>query len=112
MRVVDLGCGTGKLTRILHERLQARDTLGIDRSARMLESTSGHQRGGKLARWAMSLTSAMQTGGHIALIAENAGEDRKEYDGQKGQGLGDVVATQGDPSTSQQRGDRLATPAP
>ena len=38
MRVVDLGCGTGKLTRILHERLQARDTLGIDRSARMLES--------------------------------------------------------------------------
>src|SRR5580765_6227131 len=38
MRVVDLGCGTGKLTRILHERLQALDTLGIDRSARMLES--------------------------------------------------------------------------
>jgi trans-aconitate 2-methyltransferase len=38
MRVVDLGCGTGTLTRILHERLQARDTIGIDRSARMLES--------------------------------------------------------------------------
>jgi trans-aconitate 2-methyltransferase len=37
MRVVDLGCGTGALTRILHERLQARDTIGIDRSARMLE---------------------------------------------------------------------------
>src|SRR5436309_1744247 len=38
MRVVDLGCGTGKLTRLLHARLQARETLGVDRSARMLES--------------------------------------------------------------------------
>ena len=36
MRVVDLGCGTGKLTRQLHTRLVARETLGIDRSARML----------------------------------------------------------------------------
>ena len=36
MRVVDLGCGTGKLTRTLHERLHARETIGIDRSARML----------------------------------------------------------------------------
>ena len=25
MRVVDLGCGTGKLTRVLHERLRPRD---------------------------------------------------------------------------------------
>jgi trans-aconitate 2-methyltransferase len=36
MRVVDLGCGTGELTRQLHERLGARETLGIDRSAKML----------------------------------------------------------------------------
>ena len=36
MRVVDLGCGTGKLTRHLHARLAARETLGIDRSPRML----------------------------------------------------------------------------
>ena len=39
MRIVDLGCGTGKLTRLLHERLQARETIGIDRSARMLEQS-------------------------------------------------------------------------
>jgi trans-aconitate 2-methyltransferase len=38
MRIVDLGCGTGALTRLLHARLQARSTLGLDRSGRMLES--------------------------------------------------------------------------
>jgi trans-aconitate 2-methyltransferase len=37
MRVVDLGCGTGKLTRVLHARLDAHDTVGIDRSDKMLE---------------------------------------------------------------------------
>jgi len=36
MRIVDLGCGTGRLTRRLHERLQAAATLGLDRSPRML----------------------------------------------------------------------------
>jgi trans-aconitate 2-methyltransferase len=36
MRVVDLGCGTGELTRLVHERLGARETLGIDTSANML----------------------------------------------------------------------------
>jgi trans-aconitate 2-methyltransferase len=43
MRVVDLGCGTGKLTRLLHARLQARETVGIDRSARMLESAQAEE---------------------------------------------------------------------
>jgi trans-aconitate 2-methyltransferase len=38
MRVIDLGCGTGELTRILHERLDARETLGIDISDSMLEN--------------------------------------------------------------------------
>jgi trans-aconitate 2-methyltransferase len=38
MRIVDLGCGTGALTRQLHERLQARETTGIDLSPRMLEA--------------------------------------------------------------------------
>ena len=39
MRLVDLGCGTGELTRILHERLAASDTLGIDNSATMLATS-------------------------------------------------------------------------
>jgi trans-aconitate 2-methyltransferase len=36
MRVVDLGCGTGELTRQLHEQLGASETLGIDSSESML----------------------------------------------------------------------------
>jgi trans-aconitate 2-methyltransferase len=35
-RVVDLGCGTGELTKILHERVNAGETLGLDSSAEML----------------------------------------------------------------------------
>lgn len=37
MRVVDLGCGTGKQTRALHERLRAAETVGIDQSPAMLK---------------------------------------------------------------------------
>jgi trans-aconitate 2-methyltransferase len=37
MRVVDLGCGTGRLTHHMHGALGARETVGIDRSERMLE---------------------------------------------------------------------------
>src|ERR1044071_6821765 len=36
MRVVDLGCGTGELTEVLHKHLHASETLGIDSSAAML----------------------------------------------------------------------------
>jgi trans-aconitate 2-methyltransferase len=36
MRVVDLGCGTGRLTHVAHQRLQALETIGIDRSDSML----------------------------------------------------------------------------
>ena len=46
MRVVDLGCGTGKLTRELHTRLAARETVGIDRSQRMLDASEAEARAG------------------------------------------------------------------
>lgn len=36
MRVADLGCGTGEPTSILHEQLQARETIGFDNSDAML----------------------------------------------------------------------------
>jgi trans-aconitate 2-methyltransferase len=41
MRVVDLGCGTGELTQVLHRRLQAAETRGLDASADMLERSAG-----------------------------------------------------------------------
>jgi trans-aconitate 2-methyltransferase len=40
MRVVDLGCGTGELTREMHRRLAADETLGIDSSPAMLEKAA------------------------------------------------------------------------
>jgi trans-aconitate 2-methyltransferase len=36
MRIADLGCGTGELTRELHEELAASETIGIDSSETML----------------------------------------------------------------------------
>ena len=36
MRVADLGCGTGELTRELHRTLGARETVGVDNSVAML----------------------------------------------------------------------------
>jgi trans-aconitate 2-methyltransferase len=38
MRVIDLGCGAGHLTRRLHDGLHAAETVGLDRSARMLDA--------------------------------------------------------------------------
>jgi trans-aconitate 2-methyltransferase len=45
-RVLDLGCGTGELTRLAHERLGARETVGVDASAAMLERAAAHAGGG------------------------------------------------------------------
>jgi trans-aconitate 2-methyltransferase len=41
-RVLDLGCGPGELTRLAHERLGARETVGVDSSAAMLERAAEH----------------------------------------------------------------------
>ena len=40
MRVLDLGCGSGRLTAWLHRTLGARETLGIDSSAAMLSPSA------------------------------------------------------------------------
>ena len=56
-RVADLGCGTGELTRALHERTGASTTVGLDSSAAMLERSAEHAgvgvtfERGDIARW-------------------------------------------------------------
>lgn len=40
MRIIDLGCGTGELTRELHARFAASETIGIDSSESMLQKAS------------------------------------------------------------------------
>lgn len=45
-RVVDLGCGSGELTAVLHQHTGAAETLGIDTSLAMLERASAVAGGG------------------------------------------------------------------
>jgi trans-aconitate 2-methyltransferase len=45
-RAIDLGCGTGELTRALHQRIQAAETLGVDSSAEMLARSQAFAGGG------------------------------------------------------------------
>ena len=59
-RVVDLGCGTGELTRALHERTRAGSTVGLDSSPAMLKRSADHTGDGltfelgDIAEWAPS----------------------------------------------------------
>jgi len=46
LRVVDLGCGTGELTRRLADSLPGSDVLGLDSSPQMLERAGEHVRPG------------------------------------------------------------------
>lgn len=45
LRLADLGCGDGRLTATLHDRLQASTTVGVDRSAAMIGAAEGHAGG-------------------------------------------------------------------
>jgi trans-aconitate 2-methyltransferase len=71
MYVVDLGCGTGKLTRLLHNTLQAPNTTGIDRSDRMLAVARSN---GVLAglRFELGEIEAFSAEGEYDLIFSNA----------------------------------------
>jgi trans-aconitate 2-methyltransferase len=70
MRVVDLGCGTGELTRRLHEQLGAADTLGLDSSETML-AESAERAGGGL-RFRRADIAAFDAEGAYDLIFSNA----------------------------------------
>jgi len=67
--VLDLGCGDGALTAELHARLQARQTVGVDRSAAMLERAAVRAGGG--LRFEAG-DAATWSGGPFDLVISNA----------------------------------------
>lgn len=70
MRIVDLGCGTGELTRELHATLNAEETVGIDDSETMLLK-SGHF-GGEMLRFERNSIEAFVTDKPYDLVFSNA----------------------------------------
>ena len=70
MRVVDLGCGTGELTRELHDSLGADETVGIDDSETMLLK-AGHF-GGEMLHFEKGSIEAFVTDRPYDLIFSNA----------------------------------------
>lgn len=69
-RVIDLGCGTGELTRVLHERSRAAETLGIDSSPAMLARAAGFAGGG--LRFELADIAAFAPAGPFDLVLSNA----------------------------------------
>lgn len=70
MRVVDLGCGTGALTRELHEQLDAGMTVGIDNSETMLLESAAL--GGELLHFERGDIEAFVTDRPYDLVFSNA----------------------------------------
>jgi len=68
LRVIDLGCGTGELTRMLADRLPGSDVLGIDSSPEMLEQAKSKEREGLR----FELGSIQDVSGEWDLIFSNA----------------------------------------
>src|SRR5829696_2584091 len=69
MRVVDLGCGTGELTRELHRRLAARETIGIDNSPAMLAKSAAFAAVG--LRFEQADIAAFASEGDVDLVFSN-----------------------------------------
>jgi trans-aconitate 2-methyltransferase len=69
LRVVDLGCGTGELTRRLADSLPDSDVLGLDSSPQMLERAGEHARRPGLR---FELGNLAELGGKWDLIFSNA----------------------------------------
>lgn len=70
LRAVDLGCGTGDLTRELHERLACTATLGIDSSPAMLDKAAAHAGGG--LRFKVADLSTFEAKEPFDLVLSNA----------------------------------------
>lgn len=70
MRIVDLGCGTGELTRELHATLDASETVGIDDSETMLLKAGSF--GGEMLHFQKDSIEAFVTDQPYDLIFSNA----------------------------------------
>ena len=69
-RAVDLGCGTGELTRLMHERTGVAQTLGLDSSETMLERSRAFA--GQDLSFAQGDISAFEDGAGFDLVFSNA----------------------------------------
>ena len=69
-RVVDLGCGTGNVTRILKERWAEADVIGIDSSPEMLLTARDH--GGAVRYLQTDAAGWAESGGEVDILFSNA----------------------------------------
>ena len=67
---VDLGCGTGELTKVLHETTRARSTVGVDNSETMLARSEAFAGGGLRFKLGTILRFAPRT--PLDLVFSNA----------------------------------------
>jgi trans-aconitate 2-methyltransferase len=73
MRIVDLGCGTGELTQVLHRELGARETIGLDSSETMLAGSGAFAGGGlRFVREDIRAFAGGTLGGEYDLVFSNA----------------------------------------
>lgn len=70
MRAVDLGCGTGELTKLLHNQLRAAETLGLDSSEAMLAKSESFAGDG--LRFQLQNISEFESPRYYNLIFSNA----------------------------------------
>jgi len=70
MRIADLGCGTGELTRELHEHLAAEESVGIDSSETMLLKSGAF--GGAMVRFEQGTIEAFVADRPFDLVFSNA----------------------------------------
>lgn len=70
--VVDLGCGTGSITRILAERFPKASVVGLDGSAEMLATASKSPKPGETIAWQQADIGSWQAKNPVDLIYSNA----------------------------------------
>jgi trans-aconitate 2-methyltransferase len=71
-RVVDLGCGTGSITRILAERFPRAAVAGLDGSAEMLASAAKSAKPGETIAWQQADIAIWKATPPVDLIYSNA----------------------------------------